>query len=243
MSKRTFVIGDIHGGFKALEQVISKVELSFDDQLIFLGDYVDGWSESFQVVEYLINLNQNYKCVFLKGNHDDLFLEWLETKKENKLWLEHGGLSTIQSYASATEPELKKHVSFFKSLKNYHLDSANRLFVHAGFTNPKGPLKEYYPYVFYWDRSLWETAIATDPSLSLHDLRYPKRFTHFDEIYIGHTPVTQLGHTTPLQALTVWNCDTGAGFKGPLSMLEINSKTLIQSAPVYQLYPDEIGRN
>ena len=31
--------------------------------------------------------------------------------------------------------EINKHIAFFSNIKNYHLDAANRLFVHAGFTN------------------------------------------------------------------------------------------------------------
>ncbi|MFZ0598180.1 MAG: metallophosphoesterase, partial [Flavobacterium sp.] len=46
---RTFVIGDIHGGLLALEQVMKKAEVTTEDTLIFLGDYVDGWSQSPQV--------------------------------------------------------------------------------------------------------------------------------------------------------------------------------------------------
>ena len=44
--KRTLAIGDIHGGFKALEEVLDKAQVTENDTLIFLGDYVDGWSES-----------------------------------------------------------------------------------------------------------------------------------------------------------------------------------------------------
>lgn len=43
---KTIAIGDIHGGLKALIQVLNKVEVKDEDQLIFVGDYVDGWSES-----------------------------------------------------------------------------------------------------------------------------------------------------------------------------------------------------
>ena len=42
--KKTFVIGDIHGGLKALIQVLERAEVTINDTLIFLGDYVDGWS-------------------------------------------------------------------------------------------------------------------------------------------------------------------------------------------------------
>ena len=51
---RTIVIGDIHGALKALDQFIIKIAPENQDRIIFLGDYVDGWSESTQVIQYLI---------------------------------------------------------------------------------------------------------------------------------------------------------------------------------------------
>ena len=61
---RTFVIGDIHGGLKALKQVLQQLKLSVEDTYIFLGDYVDGWSESAETVSFLINFSETYTCVF-----------------------------------------------------------------------------------------------------------------------------------------------------------------------------------
>jgi serine/threonine protein phosphatase 1 len=49
--KRTIVVGDIHGGLRALIQVLEKANVTPKDTLIFLGDYVDGWSESPQVLD------------------------------------------------------------------------------------------------------------------------------------------------------------------------------------------------
>lgn len=74
---RTIVIGDIHGGLKALIQLLEKPEVKENDRLIFLGDYVDGWSESAQVINFLIDLSQKQQCVFIKGNHDVWCQEWL----------------------------------------------------------------------------------------------------------------------------------------------------------------------
>ena len=42
---RTIGIGDIHGGLQGLKQLLDILKLQKDDQLIFLGDYVEGWSE------------------------------------------------------------------------------------------------------------------------------------------------------------------------------------------------------
>ena len=61
--KRTLVFGDIHGGLKALIQLLERIDLSGNDRLIFLGDYVDGWSESAQVIDFLIDLAQKQECI------------------------------------------------------------------------------------------------------------------------------------------------------------------------------------
>ena len=56
--ERTFVIGDIHGGLRALVQVLNQLKVTEKDTLIFMGAYVDGWSESAQVIDFLIELYQ-----------------------------------------------------------------------------------------------------------------------------------------------------------------------------------------
>ena len=49
---RTLVIGDLHGGLKGLHQVLERAKVTKDDHLIFLGDYVDGWSESYELLKF-----------------------------------------------------------------------------------------------------------------------------------------------------------------------------------------------
>jgi serine/threonine protein phosphatase 1 len=68
--KRTLVFGDIHGGLKALLQLLERIDHAENDRFIFLGDYVDGWSESKQLIDFLIDLSQKRECIFIKGNHD-----------------------------------------------------------------------------------------------------------------------------------------------------------------------------
>lgn len=240
--KRTLVIGDIHGGLRALLQVFERAEVSTDDKLIFLGDYVDGWSESPQVLDYLMALSQTHDCIFLRGNHDDLLMEWLRGK-ENKLWHEHGGDATILAYSNLPESVKLPHIEFLDNLRNYYLDDQNRLFVHAGFTNLNGVEKEYFPRLLFWERTLWETALALNPEMPRDEASYPKRFKIYDEIFIGHTPTTRIGEMTPQNRANVWNIDTGAAFKGKLSVLDIETKEFWQSDCLPDLYPNEIGRN
>ncbi|SHI64792.1 serine/threonine protein phosphatase 1 [Mesonia phycicola] len=240
---RKFAIGDIHGGLKALKQILERAQITPQDQLIFLGDYVDGWSDSANVVSFLLELKQTHNCIFIRGNHDDLVHKWLKTGDLNENWLKHGGQSSKDAYEKLAPSALEKHKNFYHDLENYYIDKENNLFLHAGFANMHGPQNEYEPYMVYWDRTLWETALALDKNLKPEDLFYPKRFKLFKEIFIGHTPVTRINQTKPVNAANIWNVDTGAAFKGPLSIINIETKEVIQSDPVYQLYPNESGRN
>ncbi len=157
---RTIVIGDIHGGLKALLQLLKRADLLPSDQLIFLGDYVDGWSDSANVVSYLIELAKQNSCIFLRGNHDYLTEKWLKTGESNEQWLQHGGQSSIDAYRNFSSEEIETHLNFYSQMVNYYIDKNNKLFVHAGFTNLRGPDQEYHSTALYWDRTLWEMVLS-----------------------------------------------------------------------------------
>lgn len=241
---RTFAIGDIHGGLKALIQVLNKLELKDGDKIIFMGDYVDGWSESAQVIQFLMDLSQKFDCIFIKGNHDVWCENWLKKSSDvNPSWYIHGGKETIESYEGFSEDEKKLHLNFFQKLPLYHLDDDNRLFLHAGFTSLHGVEKEKFPELFYLDRSLWEMLLVMDRSIPKDSIFYPKRLQHYKEIYIGHTPTTNYDESSPINIESVWNIDTGAAFKGKITGINIDTKAYFQSDNLPSLYPDEKGRN
>ncbi len=240
---RILVIGDIHGGLRALHQIFERAKVTLHDTLIFLGDYVDGWSESPQVIDFLIDIGKKQNCIFIRGNHDELLLEWLSESKDNLQWYQHGGESTVLAYEKVDFETKQRHIEFLKNLQNYYLDNENRLFVHAGFTNMNGINYEYFPKLFYWDRTLWETALALDDRIQKTSEFYPKRLTLYKEIYIGHTPVSRINETVPIQKATIWNVDTGAAFKGPLTIMDVNTKDFWQSENLNELYFNEKGRN
>ncbi|MEZ4803603.1 MAG: metallophosphoesterase family protein [Gelidibacter sp.] len=240
---RILAIGDIHGGLKGLKQLIKILNLSAKDKLIFLGDYVDGWSESAQVIQYLIELSKTQKCIFIKGNHDAWCEDWLRTQHEEPVWMNHGGKGTIESYSEFSEEDKKLHFDFFERMELYHLDSKNRLFIHAGFTSMHGVTQEVNESTFYYDRTLWEMALTMDKRIEKNSELYPKRLTHYDEIYIGHTPTLNFNSTEPMNAINVWNVDTGAAFFGKLSAIDIDTKEIVQTETLMELYPDEKGRN
>ena len=240
---RTLVIGDIHGGFKALQQVLERAEVTENDQLIFLGDYVDGWSESSEIINLLMEISERQECIFIKGNHDAWCEDWLALGQSPDVWLFNGGKSTVESYAHYLPEDLDLHLEFFERMKNYHIDDQNRLFIHAGYASMHGPEKEVYSSNYRWDRTLWETAVAMDKKLSKNSELYPKRLLLYKEIFIGHTPTLDIGIKAPANKANIWNMDTGAAYTGSLSIMDIDTKQFWQSDPLPSLYPNEKGRN
>jgi serine/threonine protein phosphatase 1 len=241
---RTLAVGDIHGGLRALKQVLERAEVTPDDLLVFLGDYVDGWSESPEVLEFLMELRNTHRCVLLRGNHDMMLYDWFRTGAEHPQWLRHGGVSTLKAYATVSAADRERHAAFIENdFVDYYQDASGRLFVHAGFTHVRGFRSEYFKPMLYWDRSLWETALAVDPALARDNPRYPARLKLYPEVFIGHTPTIHIGSTLPLNAACVWNLDTGAGFTGPLTLMDADSKRYWQSDNVCTLYPDEAPRS
>jgi serine/threonine protein phosphatase 1 len=223
---RTFVIGDIHGACRALRQCLERSAFDYvEDHLICLGDVTDGWPETKESIDELLKIN---KLTYIFGNHDMWSLEWMQTKYAEDLWLDQGGRATVKSYQNGI-PEA--HVKLLSdSLPYFVLD--NRLFVHAGI-NPKVSLDEQGLSMFLWDRTLARTV------LYLQDKGLETQLTSFEEVYIGHTPVST---GQPVKACEVWLMDTGAGWNGVLSMMDINSKELFLSDPVPNLYPGVEGR-
>jgi serine/threonine protein phosphatase 1 len=240
---RILVIGDIHGGLRALNQIFERASVSKDDMLIFLGDYVDGWSESAQVVEYLIELKQQWSCIFLKGNHDLWCEEWLRSGTVDPNWYYHGGESALKSYDDYDSEAKKKHLEFFEDTLFYFVDPFNRLFIHAGFTSPRGPQYESPLASCCWDRTLWDTTLSIAMGTKKDSNLYWKRLNLFKEIYLGHTPTINYGEDAPMHAINVWNIDTGSAFSGKLTLMDVDTKQFWQSDTVKDLYPGEKGRN
>ncbi|WP_299361597.1 metallophosphoesterase family protein [Winogradskyella sp.] len=240
---RTLAIGDIHGGLKALSQLLERAQVTEDDKLIFLGDYVDGWSESAQVIERLIALSKTNTCVFIKGNHDVWCEHWLADGRINNVWYMHGGKETLESYNNLSVEQKKLHLNFFEAMPLYYIDDNKRLFLHAGFTSMHGVEKEIHKETFYYDRTLWEMALIMDKRIKRNSELYPNRLKHYSEIYIGHTPTLRYHKYLPMQAINVWNVDTGAAFTGKLSAIDIDTKEVFQSDTLTLLYPHESGRN
>ena len=264
---RTLVFGDAHGGFKAFLQVLERCNFNNKiDKLIGLGDVADGWGETAELVEYLIALQEgsNNRHIFLRGNHDAWCEEWLTYGVAKDIWVMQGGQATIDSYIRTGFSTDIKHKSFFNRLHNYYIDEENRGFVHGGFISKNGLGHEVYQSDYYWDRTLWEIAMAVNKEFKLVDTEdfrtNPYRFEKHIEIYIGHTStgcwmikphLPEYQYTeqpkqgriiVPMNRCNVWNLDTGGGFEGRLTIMDIDTKEFWQSDNMKTLYPNERGR-
>ena len=155
-SCRYYAVGDIHGRLDLTKQLISQIEkdiLKYPKDkpvLVFLGDYIDRGPDSKGVIDILIDISKKYECVFLKGNHEDILLMFLDDAKKGPLWLINGGIETIKSYGikeiseedeKNNYPELqnqllkkisKDHLNFFKNTLQLTYETKKYLFVHAG---------------------------------------------------------------------------------------------------------------
>lgn len=259
--KRTLCVGDIHGNYKGFLQALERANFNNDtDTLISLGDVVDGHSESFQVVEKLLEIKN---LIAIRGNHDDWFNTWIETGENPSNWGQ-GQDATGLSYIRSTRPDITEanrfiiphllspmdipltHRDFFRNQLPYYIDKDNNLFVHGGFNRHKA-LEDQEDFVFWWDRDLWSQALSfqTMKSVDLGKKDWKPKFKmvgDFKEVFIGHTQTQFWGETTPMNAANMWNLDTGGGWFGHITIMDLETKEYWQSDDAKSLYPEFNGR-
>lgn len=223
---RTFVLGDVHGAYRALKQVLERSAFDYDaDHLICLGDVVDGWPQTKEAVDELLKIRN---LTYLTGNHDVWALQWMETKEAAEIWLDQGGRATCDSYRDGVPAS---HLNLFENASDY-LIIDNRLFVHAGIL-PGRKAEECPPEILFWDRTMVRLA------MDLQRKETPRQITPYDEVFVGHTPISSLH---PRKYCEVWMIDTGAAWSGVLSIMNIGTKEYFTSDVVKELYPGVKGR-
>jgi calcineurin-like phosphoesterase family protein len=252
MSK-TFVMGDVHGAYKALLQCLERSGFNKEeDTLIQLGDVADGWSEVYQCVEELLTIKN---LISIKGNHCDWFNDFLLFAIHPTDW-QQGGLGTLKSYCyqldklyynkevggyitSLLDTDIPQtHRNFFNRQNKYYKDENNNVFVHGGFNRHYLLKDQINNSIFWWDRDLWYSA------LSHKDVNHTFKIKEdLNKIFIGHTATVSWGTDKPIKAANIWNLDTGAGWKGKLTIMNVDTEEYFQSDEVTELYKNEKGRN
>jgi serine/threonine protein phosphatase 1 len=201
---KIFAIGDIHGSFDRLQDLMQKIPIDFaTDTLVFIGDYIDRGPDSVEVVEYLLDLKKRVPgIILLKGNHEDMLEKYLDGT-DRFTYLLNGGQNTLDSYLSITDPSGSfpiptDHIDFFKSLRLYYETEAY-IFVHAGL-RPKVPLASQ----------------ETEDLLWIRDKFIYSKYNFGKPVVFGHTPLEK-----PLVESNKIGIDTGAVYGNALTCVQL----------------------
>lgn len=119
---KIYAMSDIHGYIQEFEYALSKIDLSEDNMLILLGDYVHG-PESYGVLDRIMQLQEQYgsdKVVALLGNHEEMALDGAWNINEDRF-----------GFVCADDNNDDKYLNWMAKLPLYHV-AGNAIFVHAG---------------------------------------------------------------------------------------------------------------
>ena len=248
MPGRTFAIGDIHGEIQQLIMLLKRLpNLTQEDTLVFLGDYLDRGAHSRQLVEYLMILPSvtKAKVVCLRGNHEDA---WLRVR--SKGWDEflipvrNGCLATYRSFVGGPIPGVEEmpngremsamaagnffpdNVTRWMEELPYWYEDDHAIYVHAGLPREG-------------DRFLHPSEV-TDPIILLW-IRTEDFFRNYrgKPVVFGHTHTEflpqELSSYTPEDPTDLWagenavGLDTGCGSGGFLTGFELPAMLVYES--------------
>ena len=171
--RRVYCIGDVHGRCDLLREVhgmIAEDAGGFEGHrsVVYLGDLIDRGMGSRDVVDLLLDEPlEGFEAVYLRGNHEQTLLDFLEYPEQAESWLLWGGRETVLSYGVALPPGMQRadpqairdalasriperHVAFYRAMAVYH-EAGDYLFVHAGI-RPGVPLQEQSDSDLMWIR-------------------------------------------------------------------------------------------
>jgi serine/threonine protein phosphatase 1 len=220
MSPVYYAIGDVHGRSDLLETLHGRIAAYHRMRhqgrpatLVHLGDYIDGGPDSRGVIDRLMAGAAGFEVLCLKGNHEAMLLDCLETDDQQVwgAWRSNGGDATLASFGVSfrfggyDRRELalalgEARVRWLRALPLHHR-VGGLLFVHAGIA-PGKPLAEQTENDLLWIRRRFLDSDADHGFRVIH----------------GHTPTaTDEPELRPNRI----NVDTGAGSSGPLTAVAL----------------------
>ena len=208
---RIIAIGDIHGHYTKLLDLMEQIQPTKGDKFIFLGDYVDTGPQVPEVIEYLIDFRRYRDATFLLGNHDAWFLDWVQGGGADDAWLLYGGMRTIGQYGSLNRPSdvPREHVEFLRQASapvRFPTMLDREYWFSHGMLCPTKPLESR--------RDEWDALCGRPSSFGWHDLngkmeranKKPIAWNPNQYLVFAHTP-----HEEPTEYDGIALCiDTGA---------------------------------
>lgn len=233
---RTFVVGDIHGRCAQLLNLLDMLPRDpQSDTLVFLGDLIDRGADAPGCVDHILKLCRESpeRVICLRGNHEQMLLDFLEG--HTSIWLTPvtGGERTFEQYTghpvrARTEADVEEmrrlfeekfppeHLAFMQSLPFYYEDE-HAIYVHAGLDEGKHP-SESSPMSLLWMR----------------DMDFYKNYRGKPCVF-GHTPTPllplrgRLGRHGIYISHSAVGLDTGYNHQSPLSCISLPDFNLYQT--------------
>jgi serine/threonine protein phosphatase 1 len=218
-ARKIFAIGDIHGCNTKLVALLKRIPMDKDsDLLVFLGDYINRGPDSRKVLDTLLHVKATYDhAVFLKGNHEQVLLDYAATGDVETLHLLRtmGVEATAASYGSSVRrirdlscmpPE---HQDFLQTLE-FSFVAGNYLFTHADIDEEKLALAKTRTDAFESQRYA-EASLLASRRLAREDICFTGHI-----IVFGHLPFE-----TPLVMADRIGIDTGAVYGNFLTAVEL----------------------
>ena len=211
--KRILVIGDIHGQYLRFRSMYDKVNVSDEDLVIYLGDYIDRGFENVKMLKFIMEESKKPNVVTLCGNHEEMLLCDI-----------NNGLNV--DYGWNTREELRKESGeFVNTVKDFlgNLDLSYSMkisehdffFCHAGIA-PGVPLDEQSIDDLLWIRE-----------------EFFDNYNGETTIVVGHTRVQYFGlppKPVKLPNKNIILLDTGAYIEdGKISCLDLLSGKVWQN--------------
>jgi serine/threonine protein phosphatase 1 len=221
---RLYVIGDIHGRLDLLNDLERKIKCDLetaptDVLTLFLGDYIDRGPDSAGVIERLSAGDFCTSILPLRGNHEEVFLQFLSDASVLDSWRKFGGLETLHSYGvnvvnvmrgigydlarEALVETLPCHHRRFLEETRLSFTLGDYFFSHAG-ARPGVDLEQQATEDLLWIRN----------EFLLYDGGFGKVVVH------GHTPTVD-----PEVKTHSINIDTGAYASSVLTALVLEGET------------------
>ena len=142
----------------------------------------------------------------------------------------NGGEATRESYERLSETEMELHLKFYQQPELP--PRRPKPFVRACWVYELArPTARVLPQLGVLGPHPLGIGLCLDPNLSKDDPTYPARLQLFRRDLYWSYPVTRL-ETTPMHRAGVWNVDTGAAFKGPITVMDVDKGLLAKCTRV-----------
>lgn len=240
------IIGDVHGCFLELKELLEKlgykitaqqernsfeqhfgytVEPPAGRRAIFVGDYVDRGPASNEVLRLVMSMVKSGAAIGVPGNHDDKLKRKIGG---SNVQMRHGLQQTWEQLATEPPEFLEQVHKFLDGLISHFVFDNGRLVVaHAGLREEMhGRASAAVRSFCLYGETIGET---DDFGLAVR-YNWAKEYRGSAMVVYGHTPVLE-----PEWLNNTIDIDTGCVFGGKLTALRYPERTLV-SVPAHETY-------